>query len=192
MIKKRIFLYLFVLVSIFSSVHSVEAGFSHFVRADKDRLIDGEKEYRFISFNIPNLHMIEDQMPFNEINPWRLPDTYELNDALETVSQMGGEVVRIYAITVRRPDDPEGAPKHVLGPGEFNEEAFKAMDNMMAIAAMHGIRVIIPLIDNWPWMGGREEYAGFRGKDKDAFWTDPQLRADFKKTIDFIVNAPIR
>ncbi|NLA75703.1 MAG: cellulase family glycosylhydrolase [Deltaproteobacteria bacterium] len=187
MIKKRL-LYTILIFVLLLTADNAWAGFSHFVRADGDRLMDGDREYRFISFNIPNLHMIEDQMPFNEMNPWRLPDTYELNDALMTVAQMGGQAVRIYAITVRRPDDPPGTPKHVLGPGEFNEEAFRALDNMMAIAAKHGIRVIIPLMDNWPWMGGREEYAGFTGKEKDEFWTDPVLRADFKKTIDFIIN----
>lgn len=188
MINKRIILYIFTLIFLFFSVNIAEAGFKNFVRAHGDRLMDGDRAYRFISFNIPNLHMIEDQMPFSEMNPWRLPDTYELNDALETVAQMGGQAVRIYAITVRRSDDASGTPKHVLGSGEFNEEAFKALDNMMAIAAKHGIRVIIPLMDNWPWMGGREEYAGFRGKGKDEFWTDPELRDDFKKTIDFILN----
>jgi hypothetical protein len=177
-----------IFLSVFIAVNNSEAGFNNFIRAEGDKLMEGGREYRFISFNIPNLHMIEDQMPFNEMNPWRLPDTFELNDALETVAQMGGQAVRIYAITVRRPDDPPGTPKHVLAPGEFNEEAFKVLDNMIAIAAKHGIRVIIPLMDNWPWMGGREEYAGFRGKGKDAFWTDPELREDFKKTIDFIIN----
>jgi mannan endo-1,4-beta-mannosidase len=40
-------------------------------------------------------------------------------------------------------------------------------------------------VDNWKWQGGRAEYAGFRGKTKDDFWTDPQLIADFKETIRF-------
>lgn len=186
--KKRYVFVVMILLSVLFAVNNAEARFKNFIRADGDKLMDGDREYRFISFNIPNLHMIEDQMPFNEMNPWRLPDTFELNDALETVAQMGGQAVRIYAITVRRPDDAPGTPKHVLGPGEFNEEAFKSLDNMMAIAAKHGIRVIIPLMDNWPWMGGREEYAGFRGKGKEAFFTDPELREDFKKTINFIVN----
>ncbi len=167
---------------------NTNTGFDHFIRAEKGRLMDGEEEYRFISFNIPNLHIIEDQMPFDEIQSWRLPDTYELNDALETISLMGGQAARIYTITVSRPDDLPGTPKHVLGPGEFNEEAFRALDNMLAVAAKHGVRVIIPLVDNWPWMGGRAEYAGFRGKDKEDFWTDPQLRDDFKKTISHIIN----
>ena len=37
-------------------------------------------------------------------------------------------------------------------------------------------------------MGGRAEYAGFRGKTKDEFWTDPQLIADFEETIHFILT----
>lgn len=186
MIKK--FAFILCLSLLFILPGSAKAGFKDFVRAEGDKLMDGNKEYRFISFNIPNLHMIEDQMPFDEMQAWRLPDIYELNDALETVSQMGGQVVRIYAITVKRPDDLPGTPKHVLGPGEFNEDAFKALDSMMAIAAKHGIRIIIPLMDNWPWMGGRAEYAGFRGRDKDEFWTDKELRNDFKKTINFLIN----
>jgi hypothetical protein len=42
-------------------------------------------------------------------------------------------------------------------------------------------------VDNWIWQGGRGEYAGWRGKTKDDFWTDPQLIADFKETIKFLV-----
>ena len=32
------------------------------------------------------------------------------------------------------------------------------------------------------------DYAAFRGKDKSAFWSDPEIISDFKKTIDFMVN----
>lgn len=182
---------LLLLLAIFSACTTVEddqAELEHFIRAEGDRLMDGDKEYRFISFNIPNLHMIEDQMPFDEIQAWRLPNSYELNDAFASIAQIGGQVVRTYTITVKRPDDLPGTPKHVLGPGQFNEEAFQSLDILMALAAKHGVRVIIPFVDNWPWMGGRAEYAGFREKDKDEFWTDPQLREDFKQTINYLVN----
>lgn len=70
--------------------------------------MEGENEYRFISFNIPNLHFIEDNFPFDETNPWRLPNEFEIRDALKTVKQMNGKVVRTYVITVRREDDKPG------------------------------------------------------------------------------------
>ena len=85
-------------------------------------------------------------------------------------------------------NDLPGTPRHVLGQGKFNEEAFRTMDEVLAAANRTGVRLIIPLVDNWVWQGGRAEYAGFRGKTKDEFWTDPQLIADFEQTIRFILT----
>ena len=87
-----------------------------------------------------------------------------------------------------RTNDLPGTPRHVLAPGKFNEDAFRTLDEVLAAANRTGVRLIIPLVDNWPWMGGRAEYAGFRGKTKDDFWTDPQLIADFEQTIHFILT----
>ncbi len=159
-----------------------------FVTVRGGQLMEGAKPFRFISFDIPNLQLIEDNVPFAVTNPWRWPDQFELTDALSTVRQMGGTVVRTYVISVMRPSDPPGTPRHVLGPGRFNEEAFRALDLAFKIANEQGIRLIIPLVDNWAWQGGRADYAGFRGKSKDDFWTDPQLIADFKDTIRFILT----
>ncbi len=167
---------------------SAPAQLQEFVTARGDQLMEGQEPLRFISWNIPNLLMIEDNVPFSETNPWRLPDRFELTDALSAVRQMGGQVARTYAITVRRTNDAPDMPRHVLGPGEFNEEAFCAMDLALQIANEQGVRLILPFVDNWPWMGGRAEYAGWRGKTRDDFWTDPQLIEDFKQTIHFIVT----
>jgi len=161
---------------------------ANFITARDGKLFDGTNEFRFISMNIPNLLEIEDNVPFAGENPWRLPDQFEINDALETIRQMGGAVARTYVITVVRTNDLPGTPRHVLGPGKFNETAFRTMDEVLAAANRSGVRLIIPLVDNWPWMGGRAEYAGFRGKTKNDFWTDPQLIADFEQTIHFILT----
>jgi mannan endo-1,4-beta-mannosidase len=165
-----------------------ESQFQNFITARDGKLFDGEKEFRCISMNTPNLLLIEDNVAFAEENPWRLPDQFEINDALATVAAMGGTVTRTYVISVRRPDDAPGTPRHVLAPGKFNEAAFRTLDAVLATANRTGVRLIIPLVDNWPWMGGRAEYAGFRGKTKDDFWTDPQLIADFEQTIHFILT----
>jgi mannan endo-1,4-beta-mannosidase len=162
--------------------------FGHFVTVAGDRLMDGDKPLRFISCNIPNLHCIEDYMAFEETNPWRMPDAFEIRDALESIKAMGGSVTRMYTITVRRKDDSADIPRYVLGPGQFNEEAFRALDQVLASANKVGVRIIIPFVDNWSWMGGRAEYAGFRNKKSDEFWTDPQIKEDFKKTIAYIIN----
>ena len=164
-----------------------ESALHDFITVRGDQLMEGQKPFRFISFNIPNLQMIEDNVPFTGMNPWRLPDQFELTDVLMTLRQMGGTVARTYVISVHRTNDTPDMPRHVLGPGKFNEEAFRELDLSLQIANEQGIRLIIPLVDNWIWQGGRAEYAGFRGKTKDAFWTDPQIIADFKETIRFLL-----
>ena len=165
-----------------------EDGFEDFVKREGDRLMEGGKEYRFVSFNIPNLHYVEDQLAFEAPSAWRLPDTYEIEDGLLTVKQMGGQVVRIYALSVRRPSDPPDLPRHVLAPGSFDESTFKVLDRVLERANALGVRLIIPFIDNWKWWGGRGEYAAFRGKQPNDFWRDPELIADFKKTIEYVIN----
>ncbi|MGE5810221.1 MAG: hypothetical protein ACM339_01875, partial [Ignavibacteria bacterium] len=162
--------------------------FTNFITADKDKLMDGDTELRFVSFNIPNLHYIEDYLDFKSPNPWRLPDEYEIRDALNSIKQLGGKAARMYVLSVRKPGESKNIIRHVEAPGVFNEEAFKALDKVMQVANETGVRVIIPLVDNWWWWGGPAEYAAFRGKSKDEFWTDPQLISDFKETIEFIVN----
>ncbi|MEJ5351489.1 MAG: cellulase family glycosylhydrolase [Melioribacteraceae bacterium] len=162
--------------------------FTSFVERKDDKLFDNGKELRFISFNIPNLHYIEDYLPFDSTNPWRLPDEFEIRDALTSIKQLGGKVVRMYVLSVRREIDSPDIIRHVEGPGKFNEEAFKALDKVLQIANEVGVRVIIPFVDNWHWWGGPREYAAFRNKDRDAFWTDPEIISDFKKTIEFTIN----
>ncbi|HEU4388432.1 MAG TPA: cellulase family glycosylhydrolase [Blastocatellia bacterium] len=170
------------------SVANAQDGTNKFITRSGDKLREGSKEFRFISFNVPNLHLVEDNLPFEEMNAWRLPDEFELNDALESIRQMGGRVVRSYVISVRRADDDVTVPRHVTGPGQFNEDAFKTLDKVLEIAGKRGIRVILPFVDQWKWWGGIAEYAAFRGKAADQFWTDAQLIADFKQTINFVVN----
>ncbi|MGE5498720.1 MAG: cellulase family glycosylhydrolase [Syntrophothermus sp.] len=160
---------------------------ANFVTKKGDKLMDGDKELRFISFNIPNLHYVEDYLPFEGTDPFRLPDEFEIRDALTSIKQFGGKVTRMYVLSVRK-QDAAGVVFHVLGPGKFNEEAFRTLDKVMQIANETGVRVIIPFMDNWKWWGGPAEYAAFRNKKADEFWTDAQLREDFKKTVNFLVN----
>ena len=170
------------------SLLCAESALHDFITVRGDQLMEGDKPFRFISFNLPNLQMIEDNMPFTETNPWRLPDEFEIRDGLMTVRQMGGLVARTYSLSVVRTKDDPGMPAYVLGPGKFNEEAFRKLDLVLQVANEEGVRLIIPFVNNGRWHGGRAEYAGFRGKSRDKFWTDPQLIADFKETIRFILT----
>ena len=137
------------------SIFAQEAPFQNFITARGDLLMDGDRPFRFISFNIPNLLLVEDNYPFAQTNAWRLPDQFEITDALATVRQMGGTVVRTYSITLARGDNPPTQVSQVLAPGKFNEAAFVVLDRALQVANEQGVRLVIPLVNNWPWMGGR-------------------------------------
>jgi len=173
--------------TVYSSL-AAEPPLQNFITVRGDQLLDGDHPFRFISWNLPNLHLIEDKFDFTATNAWCLPDRFEVTDALSTVRQMGGTVARTYTLSVVRGDDPPPQASYVLGPGKFNEDAFRSLDMVLQVANEQGVRLIIPLVNNWIWMGGRGEYAGFRGKSKDDFWTDPQLIADFEETIRFTLT----
>lgn len=175
-------------ISLFVSVGTLSAqGPMRFLTERDGKLYDGEQEFRFVSWNLPNLHNVEDAFEFLGESPWRWPDEFEITDALESVRQMGGRVVRTYVLSVRREGGDMGSNVHVLAPGEFNEEAFRTLDLVLKVAAEKGIRVMIPLVDNWHWWGGVRQYEAFRGKPKDSFWSDPQLLEDFKQTAKHLV-----
>ena len=175
-------------LSIFGIASAADSVFTKFVYRDGSTLMDENGVLRFISFNVPCLHYSEDNVPFIETNPWRLSDEFEITDALESVKQAGGQVVRIYTLSVRRPGDDPNIPRHIIGPGQFNEEAFKSLDMVLAVANRKGIRIIFPFIDNWIWWGGIGACAAFRGKEPNDFWTDEQLFEDYKKMVSFVIN----
>src|SRR5512146_1513344 len=110
-----------------------------------------------VSGNIPNLNFVEDEFAFLRPFEYRLPDEFELRDAYESVRQMGGTVVRMYTFPVRTAGDPQDLPRYVLAPGKFDETSFRTMDLVLSLANEYRVRVIVPLLNNWQWMGGRPQ-----------------------------------
>lgn len=185
---KKLNILLCLILLLTQSSISFSQGFENFITVKGNQLLDGEKEFRFLSYNVPTMNYVEDNMDFEETNPYGLPSEFELRDLFETLQIVGGNVARTYTIPILNKNFPKESVTYVEGPGKFNEEAFKAMDTMLALAAEYKIRIIIPLVNNWEWMGGRPNYADFRDKHKDEFWTDKRLIKDFKKTIKYVLN----
>lgn len=163
----------------------VKAAFTNFITRDlvtKDRLMDGSQEFKFIAVNCPILHAIDEPV-------FDVADPFETEDAIKAVAQMGGTVVRDYVISVRKATDTAdiAAKKMVANPNTFNEAPFRALDKVLQLCNQYGIRVIIPFTDPYEFFGGIPQYEAFRGKP-GQFFTDSQLRQDFKDTINYIVN----
>jgi mannan endo-1,4-beta-mannosidase len=191
MMTRRFLLFAHCVIALVASAAPLRSAepLQQFITRRGDQLFEGDQPFRFISFNIPNLQLVEDNYAPSAKTPWIWPNEFELTDALQSVRQMGGTVVRTYVLSVRREADADiGAHVYVRSPGEFNEEAFRALDLALEVANKTGVRLIIPLVDNWKWQGGRGEYAAFRGKQPDDFWTDEQLIADFETTVRFVLT----
>lgn len=164
--------------------HKDNDGFDCFITRSGDRLMEGDREYRFVSINIPNLHVNEDPLPY-----WHRIDPWEVEDAFRTIRLMGGRVTRIYTLSIRggiRPGNSGIA--HLYGPGQFDEQLFRDLDKVLELAAKHRIRLIIPFIDQWDWFGGIKHFAAFRDRPAEQFWTDRQLIEDFKEVITYVLN----
>ena len=100
--------------------------FTNFITRSGDKLMDGAQEFRFISFNDDSI-----------LRTWggNAADPFEQEDALRTISQMGGRVLRVYTLTVGTSN------AHVTAPNTFSEEYFRALDKLLQLANQFGVRL---------------------------------------------------
>jgi len=159
----------------------VNKQFNNFLTRSGDKIMDGGKEFRFISVNTPFLH-------FNQLPSWRKNSEWEVEDLIRTVNILGGQITRTFTFpilggTVSRPTD-----FCYGGPGIYNDTTFRQFDMAIAYANYYGVRLAVPIIDYWQFFGGIIEFAGFRGKSGDAFYTDAQIKQDFKNYLNYILN----
>ncbi|QJC50841.1 hypothetical protein HGI30_04195 [Paenibacillus albicereus] len=165
------------------------SAFQTFITADGDRLMDGDQEFRFASLNYPGA----------------LGDPeFAQDDALRSIRAMGGKVTRSYVPSVLRYDGANADSAFILGPDadgvmQFSEEGFRKMDRMLALANRTGVRVIVPFVDQWQWVGGIESFVNFvypgtitgdAATDPDGwkFYTDEKVIGLFKQTVAYMLN----
>ncbi|NLS96743.1 MAG: hypothetical protein GXX96_31805 [Planctomycetaceae bacterium] len=167
-------------------------GFDHFITRDGSRLMDGEREFRFMGANMPGLVLPYDWTLYLP-ERLHLPAPWEQEDAFKTLDQMNLRVVRLWNLPIR---DPKETPAdggmtwhYVQGPGQFNEESFKVVDSIFALANKYGVRVIFDLTaESGDYLGGIGTYAAHRGKKRAEFYTDPRLKDDYKATLRYVLT----
>ncbi|MCR5755214.1 MAG: cellulase family glycosylhydrolase [Acetatifactor sp.] len=130
------------------------SSFENFITCDGTKLMDGDKELQFISLNYPQA----------------TSDTaWEQENAVKTIKTMGGNVTRTYVIPAYNGSNKDRA--YVAGVDKdgkliFNEDALNELDQLLALCNEHGVRVIIPLVDHWHWVGGMESYVWLAGESE--------------------------
>ncbi|KAJ1341159.1 hypothetical protein BSLG_004225 [Batrachochytrium salamandrivorans] len=73
------------------------------------------------------------------VNGWFLIHENK-EDAIKSIAGAGGRVTHSYTLGF-------GPKYHMMGPGQFNEDAFVAMDHALALCRKYGVRLIVPLVN---------------------------------------------
>jgi hypothetical protein len=161
--------------------------YKNIITAKGDRLMDGDKEFRFMGLAAPNIQQNESQIREDRTN--RFPDEYEIRDLLGGIQRIGGLATRTFSLSVYTPEDKE-MPVYITARRTYNEEAFKCLDQIIALSHEYNVRLIIPFIASQSFGGirGVDEFSTLSGKPKGSFWTDEEVKADFRQVLDFILN----
>ncbi|WP_068610469.1 carbohydrate binding domain-containing protein [Paenibacillus swuensis] len=158
---------------------------SRFITRSGDKLMNGSEEFRFISWNVPSLVLNEDPV-LHKSTAW------EMEDAIRSVAQMGGQVIRIMQFTVKK-SAADTALRFIhgrdgTGTMQYDESLFVNLDKAIQLCNQYGIRLIIPFTNDVEYFGGKAAFANLRGKTAEEFYTDPGVRQDFKEVMHHIMN----
>ena len=150
-----------------------------FVTRDGSTLeLDG-RPFRFAGTNLYWLGLDEN------VGGVDYPTYFRIRDAIDTAKAMGMTVIRSHMLT------STGNPLSLLPSQEagFNEAAFRTVDYAMAYAGQVGIRLILPLTDNWAYYhGGHADFTKPYGLPESAFYTDPRVIADYQAYVAHVMN----
>ena len=140
-----------------------------------DQLYEGSRPFRFFGLDAPNLGFNECQIRADRSN--RFPDEFEIRDTLGGLQREGARATRLFTLTVYSPLD-HGVATHITGRRSYNEEAFRCLDRVIALAHEYDIRLIIPFIasQSFERIRGVDEFAELAGKPGGAFWTDEEVK----------------
>ena len=147
-------------------------------------MLDG-RPFRFSGPNIEWLGLVGyGPLNFDPGQSERFPTHYEIDDALATVKEMGGTVVRAQTL-----GDTVGCA-NCLEPtlGHFNEQAFQVMDYVIARARVYGIKVIPEFQGDARALGATSDTIFSKWRGGANFFTDPTVIGDFENHIAHIVD----
>ena len=148
-----------------------------FVSRDRSSLVLDGAPFRAVGTNIYFLGLDENE------NGVHYPTQFRITDALETAAALGWRVVRGHTVGISTGNALSFEPTLNV----FNDAALDAADWAVAEATRLGIKLIIPLTDNWRYYhGGKHDFTTWVGEpDETKFFTNPAAIAAFH---DYVVR----
>jgi len=126
-----------------------QAGAQEFVRREGQALISGTDRFLFTGANAYYL-------PFAAA----YGESGAVEEVLDAARELGMTVLRTWAFH----DSPDSSDPGVFQyrPGVFNEAGLCALDQIVDAARTRGIRLLLPLVNNWDDFGGMNQYVRWR------------------------------
>ncbi|KAG0147890.1 hypothetical protein CROQUDRAFT_17297, partial [Cronartium quercuum f. sp. fusiforme G11] len=157
-----------------------------FIRREGTKLRAGSRYYRPVGPNIYWLGLDE-----NDGRKVSYPSKNRVREAFAIAAAMGANTVRSLTLGVST-----GHPLSVWpSKGETNDDAFEPIDYAIGTARQYGIRLIIPLTDNYKFYhGGKYDFLRWEGiniTDKDTqgeFYSNEDVMESFKDYIEVILT----
>ncbi|HEX8348270.1 MAG TPA: carbohydrate binding domain-containing protein [Actinoplanes sp.] len=156
------------------SAGTAEPSADQYVTRSGSTLQLGGETFRFGGANIYWLGLDEN------VGGVDYPTYFRIDDALRTAKAMGATVVRSHTLGISTGNPLSFEPTL----GQFNPAALATVDYAVARARELGIRLVVPLVDNWAYYhGGRADFTNWFGLPADAFYTDARVIAAFQEYI---------
>lgn len=125
-----------------------------------------------------------------------------VDEIVEEVAGLGLNSLRTWAFWHGKPaGETDPARVFQLSPGQYGELAFRRLDYIIAKAKRHGVRLILPFVNNWDNIGSMKDYVRWiypdhdypegrngRGELHDKFYTDENVRELFYEYIRHVVT----
>jgi hypothetical protein len=154
----------------------------NYITRSGSTLMNGTSIFRFAGCNCFWLGLL---WPAQE-SAARYPTNSEIDDALQTAVEMGASVIRSHTLGISVGNSLSIEPSL----GVFNDAAFAPIDYTIKRCNDLGLRMIIPLTDNYHYYhGGKSTFTTWRGiSDETQFYTNSQVIADFEAYISHLLN----
>jgi len=165
-------------------------GVTGFVTRSGDKLMLNGKAFRFSGANIFWGGLDDDAR-----DTLNYPTEFRVDAALQTVVDMGGQVVRCQSCGISTGNPLSVEPSL----GTFNAGALKQIDYFVAQAGIDGLRLDIPLVDSYDYyIGGYRDFTDWLGLSSPGdcpsaacasqFYDSPRAIKAFEKYISVLLN----
>lgn len=108
------------------------------------------------------------------------PSQVQVTEIFKAAAEMGATVIRSHTLGFSTGTAKSLRPSN----NNLNSAAWEPIDYAFYQASVYGIKLICPLTDAYNWYHGNYgDFCKTRGVSKSKFWTDKNVRNDFKRYI---------